>query len=108
VHKIDADRQRTPDQISQNVAGSLAVAAQRAGLTRIDHVVMSEDGSRLYAVQGDLNSPLKKMAEVPTQQAVNTSLEQSSRELAQAGQQQTAANANQKAQETQAQAAPQR
>lgn len=107
VHKIDADRQRTPDQISQNVAGSLAVAAQRAGLSRIDHVLMSEDGSRIYAVQGDLNSPHKRMAEVPTQQAVNTSLEQSSRELAQAGQQQAAAS--QKAHETQqAQATAQR
>ncbi|MBT2115657.1 peptidoglycan-binding protein [Dyella sp. LX-66] len=90
VHKIDADRQRTPDQISQNVAGSLAVAAQRAGLSRIDHVLMSEDGSRVYAVQGDLNSPHKRMAEVPTQQAVNTSLEQSSREMAKLGEQHTA------------------
>lgn len=90
VHKIDADRQRAPDQISQNVAGSLAVAAQRAGLSRIDHVVMSEDGSRVYAVQGDLNSPHKRMAEVPTQQAVNTSLEQSSREMAKLGEQQAA------------------
>ena len=90
VHKIDADRQRAPDQISQNVAGSLAVAAQRAGLSRIDHVVMSEDGSRVYAVQGDLNSPHKRMAEVPTQQAVNTSLEQSSREMAKLGEQHTA------------------
>jgi len=109
VHKIDADRQRAPDRISENVAGSLTVAAQRAGLTRIDHVLLSEDGSRVYAVQGDLNSPHKKMAEVPTQQAVNTSLEQSSRELTQAGQQHSAANANQKTHETQqAQATPQR
>ena len=72
------------------MAGSLAVAAQRAGLSRIDHVVMSEDGSRVYAVQGDLNSPHKRMAEVPTQQAVNTSLEQSSREMAKLGEQQAA------------------
>ena len=88
VHKIDAERQRTPDHISQNVAGALAVAAQRAGLSRIDHVVMSDDGSRVYAVQGDLNSPHKRMAEVPTQQAVNTPLEQSSREMQQLDQQQ--------------------
>lgn len=103
VHKIDADRQRTPDQISQNVAASLVVAAQRAGLERIDHVVMSKDGSHVYAVQGDLNSPLKKVAEVPTQQAVNTTVEQSSRELAQAGQQ----HANGAAQQQQANQATQ-
>ena len=90
VHKIDAERQRTPDQISQNVAGSVAVAAQRAGLTRIDHVLMSEDGSRIYAVQGELNSPHRRVAEVSTQQAVNTSLEQSSRDMQQLGQQQAA------------------
>jgi len=86
VHKIDAERQRTPDQISENVAGSIAVAAQRAGLTQIDHVLMSEDGGRIYAVQGDLNSPHRRMAEVPMQQAVNTSLEQSSRAMQQLGQ----------------------
>ena len=95
MQKIDAAHQRTPDQVSENAAASLVVAAQRAGLSRIDHVVMSEDGSRLYAVQGDLNSPLKRMAEVPTQQAVQTSVEQSSRELAQASQQQHAAGAAQ-------------
>lgn len=87
MQKIDAAHQRTPDQLSQNAAASLVVAAQRAGLSRIDHVIMSEDGSRLYAVQGDLNSPLKRTAEVQTQQAISTPVEQSSRELAQAGQQ---------------------
>ncbi|WNL46986.1 peptidoglycan-binding domain-containing protein [Dyella sp. BiH032] len=109
VHRIDAERNRTPDQISQNVAGSLTVAAQRAGLTRIDHVMISEDGSRIYAVQGDLNSPLKRMAEVPTQQAVNTSIEQSSREMRQAGQ--AAAGAvpqTHEATQQQVQATPQR
>ena len=108
VHKIDVERQRTPDQISQNVAGSVAVAAQRAGLTRIDHVVMSEDGSRIYAVQGDLNSPHKRMAEVPTQQAVNTSLEQSSLEMQRLGQQQPAGGLSPEAPQQQAQVTPQR
>jgi hypothetical protein len=106
MQKIDAAHHRTPDQVSENAAASLVVAAQRAGLSRIDHVVISDDGSRLYAVQGDLNSPLKRMAEVPTQQAVQTSVEQSSRELAQASQQQHAAGTalqQQQAHETQQQ-----
>jgi hypothetical protein len=104
VHRMDAERQRAPDHISQNVAGSLAVAAHRAGLTRIDHVVLSDDGSRIYAVQGELNSPLKRMAEVSTHQAVNTPLEQSSREMQQLASRQATHEVSQQ----QAQPAPQR
>jgi putative chitinase len=101
MQKIDAAHQRTPDQLSQNAAASLVVAANRAGLSRIDHVLMSEDGSRLYAVQGDLNSPHKRMADVPTQQAVNTTVEQSSRELAQTSQPQAVGTTPQQAHEAQ-------
>lgn len=91
VHALDASRQRASDQQSDNFAGSLAVAARKAGLERIDHVVLSEDGSRAYAVQGDLSSPFKRMAEMPTQEAVNTPLERSSAQWQQAAAQQQAA-----------------
>lgn len=77
VHAVDAQHGRKPDQLSENLAGSLAVAAKREGLTRIDHVVLSDDASKVYAVQGDMNSPHKRMVEIPTAQAVNTPLEQS-------------------------------
>lgn len=77
VHAVDAQHGRKPDQLSENLAGSLAAAAKRDGLTRIDHVVLSDDASKVYAVQGDMNSPHKRMAEVQTAQAVNTPLEQS-------------------------------
>jgi putative chitinase len=82
VHDIDAKMNRTPDQASENLTGALAAKAKQDGLTRIDHVVLSDDGSKAYAVQGDLNSPLKKMAEVQTAQAVNTPLEQSTAKMA--------------------------
>jgi len=62
----------------ENFAGSLALEAQRQGLKNIDHVVMSDDGSRAWAVQGDLRSPFKQMADVNVGQAVNTPLAQSS------------------------------
>ncbi|GAA0909086.1 hypothetical protein GCM10009552_19250 [Rothia nasimurium] len=77
VHAVDAQHGRKSDQLSENLAGSLAAAAKRDGLTRIDHVVLSDDASKVYAVQGDMNSPHKRMAEVQTAQAVNTPLEQS-------------------------------
>lgn len=89
VHRLDAQHGRQPDPASDNMAGSLAVAAKKAGLTSVDHVVLSEDRSRLYAVQGSLNSPFKQMADVPTAQAAQTSLQQSSEAMREVNQHQT-------------------
>ena len=81
VQALDAARGRTSDDITKNFAGSLATAARAEGLTRVDHVILSDDGKRAFAVQGDLNSPLKRMAEVNVAQAVAKPLEQSSAEF---------------------------
>ena len=78
VHRLDAKHGREPDQQSSQFAGSLTASAKAQGLTRIDSVVLSDDAKHAYAVQGDLNSPHKKVAEVETQKAVSTPLEQSS------------------------------
>ncbi|MDR6644135.1 peptidoglycan hydrolase-like protein with peptidoglycan-binding domain [Luteibacter sp. 1214] len=83
VHKLDAQYGRTPDQQSHQLAGSVTVGAVREGMTRIDHIALSDDASRAYAVQGQLNSPFKQIAEVQTQQAMATPLEQSTATLAQ-------------------------
>ncbi|HEV2681059.1 MAG TPA: XVIPCD domain-containing protein [Rhodanobacter sp.] len=83
VHLLDAQQQRTPDQHSENLAASLVVAARRDGMHRIDHVVLSDDGSRTFAVQGDTQSLFKQVANVQTQPAVGTTVEQSSLALAQ-------------------------
>jgi hypothetical protein len=77
VRSIDEQRGRTTDQASCQLAGSLAVASCEAGLNRVDHVAMSDDGARAYAIQGDLNSPFKKYAEVDVTRSVTTPLEQS-------------------------------
>lgn len=82
VRAIDAKMNRTPDQASENLSGAIAAKAKQEGLTRIDHVILSDDGSKAFAVQGELNSPMKKMAEVQTAQAVNTPLEQSASTMA--------------------------
>lgn len=67
----------------ENFAGSLAVEAQRQGLKQINHVVLNDDGSRAWAVQGDLRSPFKQHAEVNVGQAISTPLAQSSASSAQ-------------------------
>lgn len=78
VHQLDASHQRAPDARSDNFAASLAVAARGNGMSKIDHVVLSDDASRAYAVQGDLKSPFKQIAQVDTAQAMAAPVEQSS------------------------------
>ncbi|TPG11782.1 hypothetical protein EAH75_10880 [Rhodanobacter glycinis] len=78
VHRLDAEHHRTPDQHSDNLAASLVVAARRDGLQAVNHVVLSNDAARTFAVQGDLNSSFNQITHVETVQASNTSIEQSS------------------------------
>lgn len=85
VHELDARQGRTPDQQSNNLAAALTVAAKYEGLTKIDQVALSDDGSRAFAVQ---NGAFKQTAQVQTAEAVHTSIAQSSQALQQAGPQQ--------------------
>ncbi|WP_323135325.1 XVIPCD domain-containing protein, partial [Dyella silvatica] len=94
VHQLDAEHGRKPDQHSTNLAGALTVAAKAGGMTRIDGVALSEDGSRAYAAQHAIGRALTTTAHVQTAQAVNTPLEKSSDALQQAAQQQTHAQAH--------------
>lgn len=91
VHRLDASHARAPDQRSEQMAGSLTVAARQGCLERIDHVVLSDDASRAYAVQGDLQSSFKRIAQVSTAEAMSTPLAESS---AQWARQQQAQQAN--------------
>ena len=87
VLKIDAQIGHTSDQKSDNLSAAVAVAARSSGLKQIDHVVMSDDGSKAFAVQGDLQSFTKQVAQpVPTAQAVQTSIAQSTAAMEQATQ----------------------
>ncbi len=76
VHKLDAAIGRTPDQHSANLAAALVVQAKAEGMTRIDQVQMSPDGSKTFAAQN--TAPMKAVAEVPTLQSLNTPMQQSS------------------------------
>ena len=87
TQRLDAAQGREPDKLSTNLAGSLAVESQRKGMDRIDHVVLSDDASRAYAVQGELSSPFKKIAEVQTELGISASIDQSSKAWPQATEQ---------------------
>lgn len=78
VHRLDAQQCRAPDQRSDNLAAALVVAALRNGMNRVDHVVLSDDASRAYAVQGDMSSLFKRYTDVNVAQAIGTPLAQSS------------------------------
>lgn len=88
VQRFDAEQGRTSDQYTSNFAGSLAAKGQAEGLERIDQVILSDNRDRAWAVQGDMNSPFKRYAEVDTAQAVNTPLAQSTQAWEQASAQQ--------------------
>jgi putative chitinase len=93
VHRLDAQQGRTPDQRSDNLAASLAVAAHGNGMSRVDHVVLSDDASRAYAVQGDTSSLFKRYTDVNVAQAIGTPLAQSSAQWQHDSQQVTPAQA---------------
>lgn len=76
VQKIDADKGRSSDPYSGNLAAALVVAAKAHGLARIDAVGLSEDGSRTFAVQN--HAGFKTYAVVATAQAVHTPMAESS------------------------------
>ncbi|SFR90196.1 putative chitinase [Dyella sp. OK004] len=103
VHKLDTQHGRAPDTRSEQLAAALVVAAREHGLSRIDHVVPGQDASHIYAAQGALNSPFKQVAGVPTTQALDTPIAQSSQMWEQAAKQQQTTQPQQ-SQQTQAQA----
>lgn len=78
VHRMDAQQGRTPDQHSGTLAAALAVAAHGNSMSQVDHVVLNDDASRAYAVQGDINSLFKRYTDVNVAQAIGTPLAQSS------------------------------
>jgi hypothetical protein len=87
VYALDARAHRVPDLRSDQLSGHLAVAAKREGLSAIDHVILSQDASRTFAVQGRLDDPAHQRAAVDTTQGLNTPLAQSTRQMAEVGHQ---------------------
>lgn len=81
VHEQDQLAGRTPDVRSEQLAGALACRMHELGGKSIDHVVLSNDASTAFAIQGALSDPAHLRASVPTVAAMNTPLEQSGRQI---------------------------
>lgn len=60
------------------------------GLQRVDHVVPNKSGDGFFAVQGEMSDPAMRRVFVDRDQAQGQSLEQSSRQVAEENQRQTA------------------
>jgi len=84
LEKINIERGIPSDQRTCNAAGTLAASACESRFKQIDHVALSDSGSKLVAVQGTPGTAHSKVIDVPTVQAMNTSLEDSSRGYLQA------------------------
>ncbi len=81
VHGIDVAHNRVPDLQSDQLAGALAAKASQEGLERIERVVLSEDRTRVFAVDTqDLSSVHRHLAQVDVvagrQQPLSVSTEQ--------------------------------
>jgi hypothetical protein len=65
VHGIDAAHNRAPDLQSDQLAGALVAKAKQEGLESIERVVLSEDRTRVFAVDTqDLSSVHRHLAQV--------------------------------------------
>lgn len=82
VHGLDATLGRTPDANSERMTLSLYALAREQGITRVDHVVLSQAGANaragenVFIVQGGLNDPGNRHAHLPTAQAIAMPVEQ--------------------------------
>nr|WP_227254316.1 XVIPCD domain-containing protein [Xanthomonas vasicola]MDO6949005.1 hypothetical protein [Xanthomonas vasicola]MDO6961012.1 hypothetical protein [Xanthomonas vasicola]MDO6969807.1 hypothetical protein [Xanthomonas vasicola] len=75
------------DDNSARLAASSAYLAKENGLSRIDHVVLSEEtksarqGENMFVVEGALNDPAHRMAHMKTNDAIAQPVEQSLAQL---------------------------
>ena len=75
VNKLDAQQQK-------NLAAALVPLTNDGGLNRIDHLFLSRDGSKVFAVQGDPKSPAAQMVSVDVASGARQSVETSSQLVA--------------------------
>ncbi len=116
VESLNAKHGVAASDRDKDFAGFIAANAKAQGLDRVDHVTLSDDGSKTFAVQGNLQSSHgldRQIAQMQTTDALNTPLAESSRAWSQhaaqselfASQQQAQAQTQNDAQQSQQQAA---
>ena len=71
------------EQERQNAATSVAFEAKVTGLTKIDNVALSTNGSGLFAVQGAMNDPAHQRVYVDKAQAAAQPIEKSTQQIQQ-------------------------
>ncbi|UYK84508.1 peptidoglycan-binding protein [Xanthomonas sacchari] len=87
VRVLEQGLGRDYDANSAKLAASAACLAKENGLSRIDHVVLSENsrnvraGENLFVVQGALNDPAHLRAHMRTEDALSRSVDQSLAQL---------------------------
>lgn len=88
VQRLDAQHGRAPDEASDRLAASLLPLAKENGLTRVDHVTLSDGrnrdvapGQNVFLVQGRLDDPAMLRAHMPTQVATQTPVAESMQRL---------------------------
>jgi len=83
VQRLDAKHGRPYTDQSACMAASVACVARANGLSRIDHVLLSEEragvgeGESLFVVQGNPGDPAHHRVMTKTQEAISTPVEQS-------------------------------
>nr|WP_199040398.1 XVIPCD domain-containing protein [Dyella sp. ASV24] len=90
VAKLNAQHQVPASDRDMDFAASIATNAKAGGLDRIDHVMLSPEGDKVFAVQGNVNSLHgmdRQMVSMQTVEALNTPLAQSSANWQQAAEQ---------------------
>lgn len=91
VHALDAAHNLTPDLHSDQLAGALASKAKQGGLESIEHVVLSTDRTRVFAVDTqDTTSVHRKLAQVDIAEGRQQPLSVSTEQAAEVNRQQIA------------------
>ncbi|ASK96617.1 hemolysin [Xanthomonas campestris pv. merremiae] len=113
VRRLEQGLGREYDENSARLAASSAYLAKENGLSRIDHVVLSENtksvrqGENVFVVEGALNDPAHKMAHMKTSDAIAQPVEQSLAQLQALGETQRQQQSQQQEQQREQLIAPQ-
>lgn len=106
IDRLNGEHGVAPSPRDANIAGAVAVEAAVNGLSRIDHVALSVDASKVIAMQTNGDVRYDKYAAVDTVTAINTPLEHSSAQWSQAAEQRQQAVVQQRQRQVISQSAP--
>lgn len=105
VSELDKANGRTFDETSERISASLLATAKDAGLTRVDHVLLSNKTSTLpaahnvFVVQGDPANPASVRAHLPTLDAAQRPVQESLEQVEVIGQRQAREQATERQQD---------